>query len=86
MAVVAAAFWLYKKKGWMLIPFGIAWFYITISPTQSFVPVMDIIFEHRVYMPSIGFFLAFLAAYGELFDWLDERQAVKAPASSAARR
>lgn len=77
VAILGAAFWLFKKKGWLLIPFGIAWFYITISPTQSFVPVMDIIFEHRVYMPSIGFFLAFVVAYEGLFEWWEKRRALR---------
>jgi hypothetical protein len=62
LAVVGTAFWLFKKKGWTLVPFGVAWFYITISPTQSFVPVADLIFEHRLYLPSIGFFLMFVTA------------------------
>ncbi len=77
IAVVGTAFWLYKKKGWKLIPFGIAWFYIAISPVQSFVPVADIIFEHRAYMPSIGFFLAFVIAYETLFDWWESRRMIK---------
>ena len=58
-----------------MVPFGVAWFYITLSPTQSFVPVMDVIFEHRIYMPSLGFFMVFVAAYERLFQWLEERKA-----------
>ena len=81
--VVSAAFWLYKKKRWILLPFGLAWFYITLSPTQSFVPVMDVIFEHRIYMPSIGFFLAFVAAYERLFQWLKERKVRNAAVASS---
>jgi hypothetical protein len=77
VAVVAAAFLLYKKKGWLLLPFGIAWFYIGLSPVQSFVPIIDVIFEHRVYMPSIGFFLAFIAGYEEVFLWWDARKTIK---------
>ncbi len=77
VAVVGGAFWLYKKKGWLLIPFGVAWFYITISPVQSFVPIMDLIFEHRVYLPSIGFFLAFVVACEGLFDWWEARRLVR---------
>jgi len=77
LAVVGAAFWLFKKKGWLLIPFGIAWFYIGISPTQSFVPVMDIIFEHRAYMPSIGFFIVFVVAYEDIFEWWKARNATR---------
>jgi len=75
IAVVFAAFWLYKKKGWLLIPFGIAWFYIGISPVHSIVPVMDIIFEHRMYMPSIGFFIVFVAAFEGVVEWWQERAA-----------
>jgi hypothetical protein len=74
IAVVSAAFWLYKKKGWLLMPFGVAWFYIGLSPVQSFVPIIDVIFEHRAYMPSIGFFLAVIVAYESLFDWWAEKK------------
>ena len=75
-AVVSATFWLYKKKGWLLIPFGVAWFYIGLSPVQSFVPIIDVIFEHRLYMPSIGFFLVFVVAYEGLFEWWEARRAL----------
>lgn len=74
LAILALAFMLYRKKGWKLIPFSVAWFYIGISPTQSFVPVVDVIFEHRVYMPSIGFFIAFIAAYEMIFDRIEARR------------
>jgi protein O-mannosyl-transferase len=74
VAVMSAAFWFYKKKGWLLIPFGVAWFYIGLSPVQSFVPIIDVIFEHRAYMPSIGFFIVFVVAYEGLFAWWETRQ------------
>jgi len=79
IVVVSAAFWLYKKKAWTLIPFGVAWFYITLSPTQSFVPVKDVIFEHRIYLPSIGIFLAFVAAYDLVFEWMNKKKAAVRP-------
>ncbi len=78
LCVVAAAFWLYSRKKWTLIPFGAAWFYITLSPTQSFVPILDIIFEHRVYLPSIGFFIAFIAGFEGVFDWFAKKKSMKA--------
>lgn len=74
LAVVVAAWWLYKKKKWTLIPFGIAWFYITLSPTQSFVPILDKIFEHRVYLPSIGFIIFFIAAFEGMYEWIDKKR------------
>jgi hypothetical protein len=83
LVVVGGAFWLAWKKGWKLIPFGVAWFYIGLSPTQSFVPVVDVIFEHRVYMPSIGFFLAFIVVYEEVFEWWQARRTAKTAAGAA---
>ena len=74
LAIIGTTFWFYKKKGWLLIPFGIAWFYIGLSPVQSFVPIVDVIFEHRLYMPSVGFFMVFIVGYEQLFDWLSERR------------
>jgi len=81
VCVVVAAFWLYRAKKWTLIPYGVAWFYITLSPTQSFVPILDVIFEHRVYLPSIGFFLVFTAAFEGLFDRLAQREKIPAAVS-----
>jgi tetratricopeptide (TPR) repeat protein len=42
------------RKKHPLLSFGIVWFYVTLSPTSSVVPVIDVIFEHRVYLPGIG--------------------------------
>jgi hypothetical protein len=84
IAVVVAAVWLYRKKGARLFPFGAAWFYITLSPVQSFVPVMDVIFEHRLYLPSIGFFLLAITAYEGLFDWIAKRRVSTGRASAEA--
>lgn len=75
LAVVCGVFLLYKKRKWILVPFGAAWFYITLSPVQSFVPLTDVIFEHRLYLPSIGFFLAFVVIYEKLFTWIEQRDA-----------
>ena len=36
---------------------GIIWFYLTLAVESSFIPIRDVIFEHRVYLPSPGFFL-----------------------------
>ncbi len=81
--VAVVAFWLYRTKKWTLIPFGVAWFYITLSPTQSFVPILDKIFEHRVYLPSIGFFIFFIAAFEGVFEWLERKKAAKTAGSIA---
>jgi tetratricopeptide (TPR) repeat protein len=49
---------------------GIAWFYLTLSVESSVIPIRDVIFEHRLYLPSVGFFMAATAGAG----WLAARR------------
>src|SRR3972149_1020376 len=41
---------------------GVFWFFTTISVESSIVPIKDIIFEHRLYLPSVGAAIAVSAA------------------------
>ena len=41
--------------------FGIFWFFITHLVESSIIPIRHVIFEHRVYLPSVGFCL--IASY-----------------------
>ena len=65
LGLVAAALILLQKSrrdhepALRLISFGILWFFITLSVESSFIPITDTIFEHRLYLPSIGAFTAF---------------------------
>ena len=45
-----------------LIAFGILWFFLALSVESSFIPIVDVIFEHRLYLPSIGAFIALSSA------------------------
>lgn len=45
-----------RAKSDPLVSFGILWFLITLV-IESFVFQLDLIFEHRLYLPSVGFFL-----------------------------
>jgi hypothetical protein len=40
-----------------LAALGIAWFYCAMIVESSIFPITDVIFEHRIYLPSAGFFL-----------------------------
>jgi len=42
--------------------FGGIWFFLTLSVESSVIAIRDVIFEHRLYLPSVGFFLAVAAA------------------------
>jgi protein O-mannosyl-transferase len=59
-AVILLAAYLYKKQ--RIISFGIFWFFLTLSIESSFIPLPDVIFEHRTYLPSFGFFLVIVPA------------------------
>ena len=41
-----------------LAGFGILWFFITLAVESSVIPIADVIFEHRLYLPSAGAFIA----------------------------
>lgn len=47
--------------------FAVCWFFITISVESGLVPLIDRIFEHRVYLPSAWFFIAFGVLVCELY-------------------
>ena len=40
-----------------LIKFGALWFIITLLPTSSFIPLKQLVTEHRTYLPGLGFSL-----------------------------
>lgn len=47
-----------EGSGFRLISFGIFWFFIALLPESSVLPLADVIFEHRIYFPSIGLIVA----------------------------
>ncbi|OGL44563.1 MAG: hypothetical protein A2149_07640, partial [Candidatus Schekmanbacteria bacterium RBG_16_38_11] len=55
ITILVAAILIAKKS--KLVSFGIFWFFITISVESSIIPIRDVIFEHRLYLPSVGFVL-----------------------------
>ncbi|MGK7344281.1 MAG: tetratricopeptide repeat protein [Candidatus Nitrospinota bacterium M3_3B_026] len=54
--IAASAAWLYSRN--RLASFGIFFFFLTLSVESSFFPLEDLVFEHRMYLPSAGLFLA----------------------------
>jgi len=57
-ALVAAGCWLLRRRP--LIGFGILWFFLALSVESSFLPISDVMVEHRLYLPMAG--VAFVAA------------------------
>lgn len=66
LAVAAIYIFIRSGKGlaseWRVASFGFFWFIILLSPTSSFIPILDVIYEHRAYLASLGIFPAFVLA------------------------
>lgn len=48
---------LFMIKRNVILSFGLLWFFITLAIESSIVPISDVFFEHRTYLPSVGFLL-----------------------------
>jgi protein O-mannosyl-transferase len=48
----------YRRKTLPLTTYGLLWFLLNLSIESSIIP-LELVFEHRLYLPSIGFALAF---------------------------
>ncbi|PYS56095.1 MAG: hypothetical protein DMG13_01035 [Acidobacteria bacterium] len=61
--------WWFRRRA-PVFSFSILWFFISLSPTSSVVPVADVIFEHRLYLPLVGVCMSFPLlmelAYGKM--------------------
>jgi tetratricopeptide (TPR) repeat protein len=53
VALVAVGVLLYTRH--RLISFGFFLFFLALLPESSIIPIRDVIFEHRLYLPMIGF-------------------------------
>ena len=53
--------------------FSMAWILITLLPTSSLVPLLDVTAEHRAYLPMVGFSFLLAALYCKLIDALRKR-------------
>lgn len=53
------------RKKYTLISFGILFFFLALSIESSIFPLNDVIYEHRLYLPSIGAIVAIICIYCE---------------------
>lgn len=60
------------RSGYKLLAgFGILWFFVTISVENSAIVLVNVMFEHRLYLPSVGLLLSATCLtyeYAEKFD------------------
>ena len=74
LAILAVTAWgVVHNRNWA---YPAVWFFVILLPTSSFVPIADLAFEHRMYLPSAGVIvLAVTAGYVLLERLLGDRDA-----------
>lgn len=58
-------------KRYRLASFGILWFFITLLPESSIIPLSDVIYEHRLYLPLTG---CSIAAVSSIYYFLGKKR------------
>jgi hypothetical protein len=77
LSLVAVAVWLARRTApgtrqppldpvLRIVAFGIGWFFAALSVESSVIPIVDVIYEHRVYLPSVGLYTAAASLLGLL--------------------
>lgn len=62
MGLLGLGFALFKRQ--RIVGFCILWFFLTLALESSIFPIKDVIFEHRLYLPMVGF--SFLIAMADV--------------------
>jgi protein O-mannosyl-transferase len=60
LILLAAAIRLARRPGWRGVSFALLWFLLNLSLESSFIP-LDLMYEHRLYLPSLALIVPFLA-------------------------
>ena len=55
LIILGIGFILFRR--YRLLSFGIFWFFLTLIPESSIIPIRDVIYEHRLYLPMVGYAL-----------------------------
>jgi tetratricopeptide (TPR) repeat protein len=54
----AAIVLIVRSQNFRLSGLGLLWFFLALSVESSIIPIRDVLVEHRLYLPSVGFLLA----------------------------
>ncbi|MFC1624161.1 tetratricopeptide repeat protein [Candidatus Omnitrophota bacterium] len=55
------------SRKYKLVSFSIFWFFLTLLPESSIIPIRDVIFEHRLYLPMVGYSLFLVSIFYYIF-------------------
>ncbi|MEE9515435.1 MAG: tetratricopeptide repeat protein, partial [Candidatus Brocadiales bacterium] len=64
-AIVVTAVLLLDRS--RLVAFSILWFFVTLAPTSSIMPLHEIMVSYRLYLPGVGFYLLLVVGIHKVF-------------------
>lgn len=74
LALAAAGIASFRR--YRLASFCIGWFFLSLAPSSSFLPLRDAAFEHRMYLPVFGLSWLVVVAGYDLAGWLAAKRGV----------
>ncbi len=74
--LVGATIWGLARKPWAA--FVGAWFFVILAPTSSFIPIKDLLFEHRMYLPLAAVIVMVVAVFYQALLYVDRRRPLHA--------
>lgn len=77
IVLIFTAFYTSKTKKYAPIGFGIAWFFIALAPTSSFIPLAEVMNDHRMFFPYVGLIISVGWSIKLLIDYLQKKQPFK---------
>ncbi|WP_353572269.1 tetratricopeptide repeat protein [Candidatus Albibeggiatoa sp. nov. BB20] len=67
----------FSLRRWPIIAFGILFYYLSHAVESSVIPIRDVVFEHRTYLPNLGLFaLCAWVLVVQVPRWLDRNTAI----------
>ncbi len=64
------AWCVWKRPAWGFVG---AWFFVILSPTSSVVPILDLAYDHRMYLSLASVFVLVVIALYEMWRWIAAR-------------
>jgi tetratricopeptide (TPR) repeat protein len=62
--LLGGSYYLYRRNRddvrCVLVLVGICWYFLALAVSSSFIPLPDLMAEHRAYLPSVGFIMALI--------------------------
>lgn len=75
--VVLIVFALFSLRRLPIVAFGILFYYLAHAVESSVIPIRDVVFEHRTYLPNLGLLAAFAwLLVVQVPRWLDKNTAI----------